>query len=77
MARFARGRNVLARCRCCKKLTHSSLGGVHNLELCNLCNDSALQQNTHSDSGHPVPCPKFCPTCAGVDCLHEVLTQSK
>jgi hypothetical protein len=53
------------------------LGGVHGLCLCNLCNDSALQLNSHSDTGHPVPCPKFCPTCAGVDCLHETLTQSK
>jgi len=72
MAKFVRGYNVMVRCRCCKKLTHSESG--HGTELCRLCFDSASAQNEHLDEGpdHSFTPHDQCPTCQGVSCLHEV-----
>jgi ribosomal protein S14 len=69
MAKFRRAYNVMVRCRCCGKQTHSSIGS--GTDLCRVCFDSASYENEHLDSdGHNAP--KVCPMCAGVACLHEV-----
>ena len=73
MSQFRRGGNRLARCRCCGKLSHSHTGGSANIDLCRVCFDSAGQWNAHSDgTPHDESSKEYCPTCAGVDCLHEL-----
>lgn len=78
---FQRGRNQLARCRCCGRLTHSTLDGMHDIRLCRVCLESAGQDNAHSDgaAGH-VPggaMAASCPACAGVACMHEIQEAGK
>lgn len=78
MSKFRRGANILAKCRCCGKLTHSSLDGIREIELCRVCLDSAGQHNSHSDgTPHGPEAKAYCPTCAGVDCLHELALASR
>jgi hypothetical protein len=78
MSKFRRASNVLAKCRCCGKLTHSSVQGCHGIELCRMCFDSAEQWNAHSDGiPHNEVDKETCPTCAGVECIHEIKTIAK
>lgn len=72
--------NRLTTCRCCGKRTHSSIGGMVGIELCKVCANSGEFENEHSDNdgehdlgnGKRGAWPEYCPTCAGVSCLHEV-----
>ena len=73
MAKFLRGRNKLATCKCCGKLTHSSLDGYLDAELCRTCLESSGFENEHSDGGHVAGTMKdVCATCNAADCMHEV-----
>ena len=68
--------NKVAVCRCCQKQTHSSIDGCLGIELCRICYESSGQENAHSDSEHKSnEFPNDCPTCAGIDCLHEKMTK--
>jgi len=69
--KFRRGTNVVATCRCCGKLTHSSIDGYLDVRMCRVCLESSGQENSHSDNGHDAPV-QGCPTCAGVSCMHEI-----
>jgi len=70
--RFERGRNRLARCRCCGNLTHSTMDGQLDIRMCRVCLESSGQENAHSDGGGHDPFNPACPTCRGVGCLHEL-----
>lgn len=56
--------NVMATCRGCGKLTHSSVDGNSGIALCRPCLDAAGMENEHAD-GHHADAPHYaCPSCA-------------
>ena len=70
MAKLTPG-NVMCKCECCGKRTHSSLGNMSDIRLCGVCIASAEQENAHVDgTPHGAADKKTCPRCAGVTCLH-------
>lgn len=60
MAKFNK-HNTLAKCRVCGKLTHSSIDGNLDIELCRECYDDAGDENEHNDThdGNVEGC-KYC-----------------
>jgi hypothetical protein len=72
--KFRRGINVVAPCRCCGVLTHSSIDGCIDICLCRVCFESSGQHNAHSDGAHAndEDCRNNgCPIVEGLRCLHE------
>ena len=72
--------NRLTKCRCCKKMTHTSIDGCQDIRLCRVCLDSADLENSHSDGRHTPGtygtgwlggCPENCPIRRGLECNHE------
>jgi hypothetical protein len=77
MGKFSTGRNKMAKCRCCRKLTHSSIDGCRGIEMCRVCLESSGEFNAHSDGHHEGGCPANCPTAKGVECVHEIRTRAQ